>query len=230
VLRSPRPGPHPPPPEDLSDRDLPLVQVSGPLHRIHRAARAPLFFGKTGENRFDDPGHAFGVLYAGESEACAFIETFAEPLDVPFVALAQLAARKLSAVEVTEPLRLVSLVGADLRRFGADARLFAGDHAVAQAWARALHEHPGRAPTACGIPRATTPANSPSPSSTAPRRSSEPASRSTRSPIRAPRSSSHSFSRGTGSASYETRPELTYEEPCALRRQKTFTPRQGSLV
>jgi RES domain len=118
--------------------------VSGPLHRVHRAARTPLFFGKTGENRFDDPAHVFGVLYAGESEACAFIETFAEPLDVPFVTLAQLGARKLSVIEVTEPLRLVSLVGADLRRLGADARLFAGDHTVAQAWARALHEHPAR--------------------------------------------------------------------------------------
>ena len=142
--RSPRPGPHPLPPDDLRQRDLPVVPASGPLHRIHRATRAPLFFGKTGENRFDDPEHAFGVLYAGESEACAFIETFAEPLDVPFVTLAQLGARKLSVIEVTEPLRLVSLVGGDLRRLGADARLFAAEHAVAQAWARALHEHPAR--------------------------------------------------------------------------------------
>lgn len=121
-----------------------MVAVAAPLHRVHRAARAPLFFGKTGENRFDDPAHAFGVLYAGESEACAFIETFAEPLDVPFVTVAQLEGRKLSVIEVLEPLRLVSVAGADLRRIGADARLFAADHAVAQAWARALHDHPAR--------------------------------------------------------------------------------------
>lgn len=69
---------------------MPLVRVAGPLHRVHRVSRAPLFFGTTGDNRFDDPRRAFGVLYAGESEACAFIETFAEPLDVPFVTLAQL--------------------------------------------------------------------------------------------------------------------------------------------
>lgn len=140
--RSPRPGPHPPPPDDLRDRVLPIAAVTGPLHRVHRPARAALFFGKTGENRFDDPAHAFGVLYAGESEACAFIETFAEPLDVPFVTIAHLEKRKLSVIQVTEPLRLVSLVGADLRRIGADARIFAADHAVAQAWARALHDHP----------------------------------------------------------------------------------------
>jgi RES domain-containing protein len=142
VPRSSRPGPHPLPPDDLRDRDLPIVALAGPLHRLHRASRAPLFFGRTGENRFDDPAHAFGVLYAGESEACAFIETFAEPLDVPFVTVAQLAGRKLSVIQVLEPLRLVSLAGADLRRIRADARLFAADHAVAQAWARALHDHP----------------------------------------------------------------------------------------
>lgn len=144
VPRSPRPGLHPPPPDDLSRRDLPLVQISGPLHRVHRASRAPLLFGTTGDNRFDDPRRAFGVLYAGESEACAFIETFAEPLDIPFVTLPQLRARKLSVIEVIEPLRLVSLVGADLRRLGADARLFAADHAVAQAWSREVHDHRAR--------------------------------------------------------------------------------------
>jgi hypothetical protein len=144
VPRSPRPGPHPLPPDDLRDRDLPIVPIAGPLHRVHRATRAPLFFGKTGENRFDDPAHAFGVLYVGESEACAFIETFGEPLDAPFVTVAQLTGRKLSTVEVLEPLRLVSLAGGDLRRIGADARLFAADHEVAQAWARALHDHPSR--------------------------------------------------------------------------------------
>ena len=111
---------------------------------MHRAAKAPLFFGSTGENRFDDPRQDFGVLYTGESPACAFIETFGDPLDIPFVTVAQLEARKLSLVELAAPLRVVSLDGADLRRLGADARLFAADHAVAQAWSRALHEHPAR--------------------------------------------------------------------------------------
>jgi hypothetical protein len=144
VLRSPRPGIHPGPPDDLARRDLPIASVSGRLFRVHRARRAPLFFGKTGDNRFDDPGREYGVLYAGASEACAFIETFAEPLDFPFVTHRQLEARKLSAIEILSPLRLVSLAGADLRRIGADARLFAADHAVAQRWSRALHEHPAR--------------------------------------------------------------------------------------
>ena len=74
------------------------------LHRVHRTRNAPLFFDATGENRFDDPRREFGVLYASESAACAFIETFAEPLDFPFVTVAQLAARKLSLL-IGESLR-----------------------------------------------------------------------------------------------------------------------------
>jgi RES domain len=143
VRRSPRPGIHPGPPDDLARRDLPLVSIPGPLFRVHRTRHAPLYFGKTGDNRFDDPRREYGVLYAGATEACAFIETFGEPLEIPFVTRAQVDARKLSEIEIVRPIRLVNLAGADLRRVGADARLFAGHHSVAQRWSRALHDHPG---------------------------------------------------------------------------------------
>jgi len=142
VRRSPRPGVHPGPPDDLARRDLPLVSVSGHLFRVHRTHHAPLFFGKTRDNRFDDPRGEYGVLYAGASAACAFIEAFAEPLDIPFVTRAQLDASKLSEIEIVKPLHLVNLAGADLRRVGADARLFAAHHSVAQRWSRALYDHP----------------------------------------------------------------------------------------
>ncbi len=81
------------------------------------------------------------MLYAGTTEACAFIETFGEPLDFPFVTRAQIDARKLSEIELLKPLRLVDLCGSNLRRVGADARLFAAHHSVAQRWSRALHDH-----------------------------------------------------------------------------------------
>jgi hypothetical protein len=150
-----RPGPHPPPPADLAKRQLPIERVAGPLFRVHRARHGALFFGTSGENRFDDPRKEYGVLYAGLSPACAFIETFGEPLDVPFVTEAQLAERKLTLIEARAPLRLVDLRGPKLRRLGADARLFAGDHDQAR---------PGRAPspsirsgrTASSTARATT--------------------------------------------------------------------------
>jgi hypothetical protein len=103
-----------------------------------------MFFGATGENRFDDPRREFGVLYAGLSAACAFIETFGEPLDIAFVTEAQLADRRLTRIDVRSALRLVDLRGSKLRPLGADARLFAGDHAPAQLWSRAFFDHPDR--------------------------------------------------------------------------------------
>ncbi len=139
-----RPGPHPSPPADLAKRQLPIARIEEPLFRIHGARRGPLFFGTTGENRFDDPRRVFGVLYAGLSPACAFIETFGEPLDLPFVTQAQLAERRLTRIDVRAPLRLVDLRGSKMRQLGADARLFAGEHAPAQLWSRAFFEHPDR--------------------------------------------------------------------------------------
>ena len=144
MRRRPRPGVHPGPPDDLARGNLPLVSVSGPLFRVHRTRHAPLFFGKTGDNRFDDPRGEYGVLYAGATEACAFIETFGEPLDFPFVTRAQIDARKLSEIELLKPLRLVDLCGSNLRRVGADARLFAAHHSVAQRCSRAPHDHPAQ--------------------------------------------------------------------------------------
>lgn len=121
-----------------------MLELHRALYRIHRADHDPIFFGRTGDNRFDDPHRAYGVLYAGESDACAFIEAFGEPLDLPFVTEADVSARKLSQVDLLSRVRVVDLTGAGLRRLGADARLFAADHAVAQLWSRALHDHPAQ--------------------------------------------------------------------------------------
>ena len=64
------------PPADLYRRRLPLVRLAGPWARIHRKEHDPLFFGATGRNRFDDPLGRFGVLYAAQEPAGAFIEVF----------------------------------------------------------------------------------------------------------------------------------------------------------
>jgi hypothetical protein len=126
--------------------------VKGPLYRVHRADQDPIFFGRTGNNRFDDPARAFGVLYAGLSEACAFIETFGDP-EFPVIEASLLATRKLSRIVLTRPLRLANLRGRDLRRIGADARLCTGEHAIAQAWSSAIHEHPSEVDGICYVSR-----------------------------------------------------------------------------
>jgi len=144
-----RPGLHPEPPEDLLQRPLPLLSTDHPWFRIYRLQRPPLYFGRSGGNRFDPPAREYGVLYVGEDERCAFIETFGHATDVRFVTVTALRTRGLARIEVRRPLRLVDLTGPGLARLGADERLCAGDYAVAQRWALALSQHPERPDGLC---------------------------------------------------------------------------------
>ena len=139
------PGPLPDPPADLGRRSLPVRTLSAPWYRLHARGRQAVFFGRTGLGRFDAPAGEFGTLYLAEDVPGAFVETFGQATARRILALPDLARRRLARIEPPRPLRLVDLTGAGLARIGADARLFAGDHAVARRWALALHRHP-RAP------------------------------------------------------------------------------------
>lgn len=134
-------APHPEPPRDLGRRRLPLVRIAGPLYRIHLARRGAVHFGKTGQNRFDDPLGKYGVLYASSDEYGAFIETAGQSTGRGVVTSAWLRQRVLSQIPLRRRLRLLDLTGRGLARIGADARLFAGDHDVAQRWSRAIWAH-----------------------------------------------------------------------------------------
>ncbi len=139
-----RPGPHPDPPPDLQDRELPTVEEKGPWFRLHRRANDPLFFGSTGLNRFDAPGGEYGACYLASDPACAFVETYGWTTGVRLVSLAELKSRSLARVEALRPLRMVDLTGPGLARLGADERLAAGEHAVASRWALAFWRQPSR--------------------------------------------------------------------------------------
>ena len=136
------PGPLPEPQPELHTRALPVIRIAGPWTRMHRCAVDPLYFGRSGANRFDAPGKEFGVLYAGADPHCAFIETFGQETGVNLVTATALAQRCRATILPERPLALVDLTGSGLARIGADARLFAGEHSVAQRWARALWSHP----------------------------------------------------------------------------------------
>ena len=143
-MARPRPEPHPDPPADLSSRSLPLKESSGPWTRVHARNRQALFFGRTGDNRFDAPDGSYGVLYAAEDTLGAFVETFGDPLDIRLVSRADLAKRCLARITSTRRLRLVDLTAKGLRQIGADARLTSGDRTLAQRWALALWHHPSK--------------------------------------------------------------------------------------
>jgi hypothetical protein len=136
-------GPHPDPPADFASRLLPITLFRGPWYRIHRLTYGSIFFGRSGDNRFDAPTGEFGMLYVGKDERCAFVETFGHATGVRIVEQGELVARGLARITPKRPLRLVSLVGKGLARLGADARLTAGEsYDVAHRWALAIHDHP----------------------------------------------------------------------------------------
>ena len=140
-----KPGEHPEPHADLAERSplLYTLEEGTVVYRLYRADRDALYFGRTGDNRFDAPDGSFGVLYAGEDEYCSFIETCGQVSDVPSVSGAYLDQRHLAEMKVMESMKLIDLsASAGLARIGADGRLMDGSHAVAQRWSAALRNHP----------------------------------------------------------------------------------------
>jgi hypothetical protein len=146
-----RPGDHPLPHSALASQ-TPLiftVQKGEVLYRHHLAAHNPVYFGVTGNNRFDDPRcparQAFGVLYAGADPHCCFIESCGPTTGVPAVSEAYLNSREMAKLELKEDLRFVDLFSTGgLARVGADGRLFTGSYKIAQHWSAALRTHPSK--------------------------------------------------------------------------------------
>lgn len=114
----------------------------GALWRIHQARFEPIFFGRTGLSRFDDPRCRFGVLYTGATLECAVVETLAWTTGRVVVTNDTLAARRLCQIWPNPHLRLVDLAGPGLTELGADGRLATGSHRLAQRWSRWLYGHP----------------------------------------------------------------------------------------
>jgi hypothetical protein len=141
------PGDHPEPPGDLVTREPLLAELpmGAIVSRLHARGRNPLFFGRTGGNRFDSPDRSYGVLYAGLDEYCAFIETYGQTTGIRTVTETALEGRHLAHLELLRPMKLIDLSNSGgLAHVGADSRLFSGSHAIAQRWSAAFREHPSK--------------------------------------------------------------------------------------
>ena len=140
------PGPLPPPSKDFHRIVLPIVTVGGRWFRTHEIEHSPIHYGVGATWRFNDPERRYGVLYLAQQPAGAFIESFgqlATTAEVPRRITSQELSRKaLSELAPGRPVRLDDLTGKGLARVGADARIFAGDRKEAQAWSKAIHDHP----------------------------------------------------------------------------------------
>ena len=100
------PGEHPEPPSDLATRDPLLAEMPGDaiLSRLHPKGKSPLFFGRTGGNRFDSPDSSYGVLYVGLDEYCSFIETYGQTTGIRTVTESALDGRHLAHLELLGPM------------------------------------------------------------------------------------------------------------------------------
>ncbi len=143
-----RPKPHPDPPADLPTVELPMTRRSRRWFRAHRCRRDPLFFGRSGQWRYDDPERSYGVLYVAADLEGAFVEgclhDSAVGTTTPLLSERFLKRRCAAKIRFAGRLKLVDLSGPGLAAIGADARLCVGDYRVAQRWSRALWSHPQR--------------------------------------------------------------------------------------
>lgn len=140
------PEPHPDPPAGLPKLSLPITRRSRQWFRAHRCRRHPLFFGRAGQWRYDDPERRFGVLYVAADLEGAFVEGCLHDTTVgtssPLLSERYLHRRCAAKIRFAAALKLVDLSGPGLAAIGADARLCVGDYRVAQLWSRALWSHP----------------------------------------------------------------------------------------
>jgi len=140
-----RPGPHPEPPNDIFKRRFEPIYFKASLFRVHKENRAPLYFGRSRENRFDSPGGEYGILYLATDVCCAFRETVGRLTQYKIVTRTLLEKRRISQIGVARELLLVDLSsGRGLTPIDADGRLFTGEYRVAQLWALALWNHPDK--------------------------------------------------------------------------------------
>ena len=142
------PGDHPLPHSGLhAQTALVFVLHAGDvLYRQHQSSKDPLFFGRTGSYRFDDPRcpdkASFGMLYTGEDPHCCFIESCGSTTGIPAVSGDYLSSREIAKLELTQELRFIDLASSGgLTHLGADGRLLTGSYKVAQQWSAALRLH-----------------------------------------------------------------------------------------
>jgi RES domain len=140
-------GAAPPPPTWLASARLPIetLPAGTVLHRIHRTALGPIFFGPGAGNtptyRFDSGSSRFGVLYVGLGRAGALAETILRNPQRLMVAASDIADRSASELVCRRALRVVKLHGKGLQALGTDNAVSTGPYEPCGRWSDALWDH-----------------------------------------------------------------------------------------
>jgi RES domain len=136
----------PVPPRDIAQRNPPAITIGDvTFYRFYRRGLEPIFFDRSTKCRFNSSDGSFGVLYAAENLAGAFAETFLRNPGRRILPDDLIAQRGRVDFGSRRPLHLVQLYGRHLAALGATAEVVAGaqPYDLPQAWADALHNHPG---------------------------------------------------------------------------------------
>jgi hypothetical protein len=149
---------HPLPPDDFNDKRLPTSEYSQPWYRLNPAGfDSAIYFDRSGRGRFDSSQASYGILYAGQNERSAFIETFGRSLGIRTVSQTALQQRNLFKITSDRPLVIVDIWGSYLTKLGVlkdtashiDARLSSGNYQISRAWAEAIFNHPRKVDGIC---------------------------------------------------------------------------------
>jgi hypothetical protein len=149
-----RPDPHPEPPDDLAERDLPLIEIGPPWFQRHGTKRGALKFNPRSSGRFNAPRGEYATTYLSTTAQGAFAERFLQSArqaghGLNVITYATLALHRLCPIaqpEGARRLRLVDLTGNGAAQIGADGRLstMTDDPGLTQRWALGLWSHPQR--------------------------------------------------------------------------------------
>lgn len=138
----------PSPPADIASRTPEFVSLSQgiAIERIYSAIYEPIHFDRTDLGRFNAPDGGYGVLYAAENIRGAFAETFLRRPGDTLLPLDLVRSKARVTLRITRALKLIRLAGSGLARLGATAEVSHGGlpHDIAQAWSRALWDHPSQ--------------------------------------------------------------------------------------
>lgn len=107
------------------------------LHRIHRMAHGPIFFGpdeSRPELRYDSPDASYKVLYLARSLETAFGETMVRTRSAPYVMSSAVGLRAFSELVTTRSVRLYPLLDAGISSQGLSFNDLHGD-AYGKTWA-----------------------------------------------------------------------------------------------
>lgn len=120
------------------------LSAGSEIHRFYTVKYEPVFFDRSRTGRFNASDGSYGVLYAAKRINGAFAETFLRMPGNALIDSGFLRRKGYARLSTVSPLELIDLTGPGLAIVGATAEVpHSGlPYDAAQAWSKALFDHP----------------------------------------------------------------------------------------